>query len=143
MSGNRELLSPLARVGAALVLTLFAGCAEPLERPEEVTGTYVMDGGAARDELTVRADGRYVRSYALPGETAVVDSGTWEIERSSGEPRIVFSDFAPRWRAQAFPDVPMRRGYWSTYAERSAGGTVRINVNEDLGLAYVRKTPAE
>ena len=115
------------------------GCTRVLDDPAEIAGTYVLNRGPARDIIVLQPQGRYVRTYAPPGGATVTESGTWEVDRSSGEPRVVLSDWVPRWRAQHFPNVPMRPGYWSTPAERGFGGAVRLNVSRDNGLAYIRK----
>lgn len=123
-------------LGAALACQ---GCTRPVDDPAAISGTYVLSGGVGRDELVLRPEGRYVRRYTPPAGPAVTDSGTWEMDRSSGESRVVLSDWIPRWRAQRFPDIPLRPGYWSTYAERGPFGPVHLNVSADMGLKYVHQ----
>jgi hypothetical protein len=115
------------------------GCARRVDDPAAIAGTYVLNGGSARDELVLQPRGRYVRRYSPPAGQALTDSGTWEMDRSSGEPRLVLSNFVPRWRSQHFPEVPIRPGYWSTYATQRPFGAVRLNVSADSGLEYVRQ----
>lgn len=121
------------------VLLGMLGCFQSLDRPEQVVGVYDLEVGGVVDSLKVRPDGRYLHIYGRGGGPTVVDSGTWTISHASGEPRIEFADFFPSWRAQTFPGLPAQRGYWSAYAERGLTGSVRIKVDADLGLAYVRR----
>lgn len=110
------------------------GCDRAVEKPEDFPGRYVLNRRSAQDVLTIKRDGTYVRHYTpSAGGAVIVDSGAWEIDLSSGETRIVFSDMVPRWRASTRPS------YWSTYAMRSPSGVIWLNVNADRGLRYVRQ----
>ena len=129
---------PRRTVIAALLLAVVA-CATPLDRAEDVVGVYDLKWDGTVDQLEVRPDGRYVRTYHTEGGAAVVDSGAWTMSHASGETRVEFANWLPSWRAQTFPDIPMRRGYWVPYAERGLTGQVRISVESDIGLAYVRR----
>lgn len=107
------------------------GCSTDLDRVEEIAGTYVLSANEGGDTLTLSADGRYERKYC-DSVDCTIDTGSWEVEFSSAEPRVVLADFSGRWGSYGSGIS----GYWSTYAQRNWLGHVWLNVNEDLGLAY-------
>lgn len=120
-------------------LTVLAGCSRLVDNPQAQRGTYVLEGGSAADTLVLREDGRYVRRCPSGGGTRVEEGGTWEVDRSSGEPRVVLSDFQPTWQGNRAPGTSAIRGYWSTYAKRKRGGRIILEADEVHDIAYVRQ----
>lgn len=124
---------------ALLCVCWLAACNRLLDNPEAIQGEYVLNESRGRDVLVLQPAGRYVHHYEPSGGAVVVDSGDWEMDASSGEPRIVLSNYVPRWRTRNFPDIPVRPAYWSTYVVRGPSGKTWINVDADQGLRYDRQ----
>lgn len=135
-------LSNAARLWVLLAIVVMligtTACAERLDSPDEVVGTYRLRGGGYADLLIVQPGGHYEHRYSRADGTAVVDSGTWEFLDVEG-PSVVFADFYAYWGHEKFPGAPLGRGYWPAQVERTLGGSTRIPVNDDLGLVYLRE----
>lgn len=126
--------SPVFGCAVALIGLGLVGCHVQLEEVPDIAGTYVLPLQGGGDTLTLSTNGEYSRKYCLSSDCKSA-TGTWEVEYSSGTPRVVLSSFLGRWGSHGSGTV----GYWSTYAQRNWRGETWLNVNEDLGLKYVRE----
>lgn len=117
---------------ALLSVALFTttSCCLEVSR-SSVPGTYVATLATGIDTIVVRADGTYSHLFSRdggPGE----ESGTWDLERVEGAPRISFHKFTPQWERGA------RQGIWAARVQRTLH-TMRLRISDDLNLYYERR----
>lgn len=118
------------------MLINLAACSAELER-SDVVGEYQASYAFGVERLDLKADGSYVQSVTLQGQTAKTShSGAWEYAASRN--RVVVHD--PLQFADYFgklnPDyaVPVT-GTWNLTAEKTFGD-VSLTWNDDLGVKF-------
>jgi hypothetical protein len=124
----------VTRSPLALLLCLACGCSQP--RAHDAPGTYVMGKRFVADTLWVSPDGTYMNVYAPDGGKTLVARGRWEYRRSI----VTFHDFPVRDYDASVPD-PSRTGMWLAPFQRTAFGSIVLQVNEDKGLRFLRVSP--
>ena len=112
-------------------------CADqrPIER-SALVGTYVLNRGEASDVIEVRADGTYVHSYKTTGGVTHTSQDRWYLDPLDGEQRITFEGFVFALPGRGSGG----RNSWDVAIERVAG-SIRLGVDEDLGLWYQKQPP--
>ena len=126
----------LSILALLLVIPMGVGAAActPRASPREVPGTYVLARGPAIDTLIVHADGRWTRRLTVEGRAIRSDTGSWSVEKVTGENRIVFENLDP----EPPTDGSTRSGMWAVAAERPLFGQTRLPVSYDLDIAFIR-----
>jgi hypothetical protein len=127
----------VTRPARALLLCLACGCSAPAAY--DAPGTYEMDRPFVADTLWVLPDGTYTLVYAPDGggKTLVV-RGRWEYVRN--ERSITFHGFPVREYSGSVRDAS-QTGVWRAPFQRTAFGSIVLQVYEDKGLQYRRVSP--
>jgi hypothetical protein len=130
-----------ARLAALLVVV--AACSEWPISARDIPGTYVMNRGRAADTLILLQHGRYRHIYRMPGQRVAIDSGTWLVTQSGHQIVVRFSALWQRWRNETdFSYVlraPLTPVSWSVEPSRTVSGRMRLDAEEALDWAYVRR----
>ena len=130
--------SLLARGVPVVVLALLSACRGQV-RPEEVPGTYALNKGAAADTLVLGSRGSYTHLFVPLGQAAVRDTGSWKAEATPTGLRLTMSGFSMHPRVPIDSQPPVVRGFWVVDIGRTLGGRLRLPVDEDIGVYYVRR----
>jgi hypothetical protein len=122
---------------AALTLQ---GCKDPSRR-ETVVGIYHANHGHGDETLTINADGSYHHKYIAPDgdkkRSSFSDEGTWSlISDSSGNQRLELKQFR-----FGYVDInrDQRPGWAAMIVEVSWTDQIRLVINDDLGLYFVKE----
>ena len=124
----------MTRPAPALLLCLACGCSQP--RTYDVPGTYVTGRRFVADTLWVSEDGTYTHVYAPQGGKTLVARGRWEYAR----PIVTFHDYPVRDYAGSVKESS-ETGTWLAPFERTAFGSIVLQVDKDRGLRYLRVSP--
>ena len=125
------------RAAALLGAVLWGGCTVGASSTD-VIGTFVLNHPDVLDSLTLLPTQVYVHSYQRASERPISDTGRWKWDSGGDGNRLVLSDFAMWVRKVALPSVDVPRGTWVVKPERAANGQIRLHVDRDVGLMYVR-----
>jgi hypothetical protein len=128
----------LARRVPLVAITFLASCGGRA-RIEDVPGTYAFRKGAAVDTLMLGARGDYIHLYVSPGRAAVRDTGSWKAEATARGVRLTMSNFSMHFREATDPQLPAVSGFWVVDLRRTLGSRLRLPVDEDIGLYYVKR----
>ena len=130
-------LSLMSNVLTSCIVVAGMACADqrPIER-SALVGTYVLNRGEASDVIEVRADGTYVHSYKTTDGVTHTGQDRWYLEPLDGEQRITFEGFVFGLPGRGVGG----RSVWNVATERVAG-SIRLGVDEDLGLWYQQQPP--
>jgi hypothetical protein len=80
----------------------------------------------------MKQDGTYIHSFVdASTKRVLVDTAAWEFGQDEGD--LVLTLFQYRFSAAS------EKGYWATYPEVTALGSVVIVVDRDLGRRFVRR----
>lgn len=122
----------------ALALLLCVACGGPAPAAYDAPGTYEMDRPFVADTLWVLPDGTYTLVYAPDGGKTLVVRGRWEYVRNG--PSITFHRFPIREYSGSVRDAS-QTGVWQAPFERTAFGSIVLQVYKDKGLRYRRVSP--
>ena len=127
-------------IAFVVLLAVITAC-DSSAKGRELTGLYVMNKGQAADSLVLRNDSSYRRTYAKLNEAIVVDTGRWSAVNRDGTQQLELSNFLSRWRAETYPTANHSTPGWFVVVPTVRfGSRVRLDVDTDLGWAYVRQT---
>jgi hypothetical protein len=118
-------------------LLLVGGCSKAIEH-DEILGHYQLSTPQFRDTLELYDDGSYIHSFTSPTGDVTIDRGRWEFTRESGRLALVFHGFTHRARAYYAPSAPREAGMWPVVIEKTWRGQIRLEVDRDIDLFYVR-----
>jgi hypothetical protein len=121
---------------AVAMILAIARCV-PVPR-NNVYGTYRLNQGGDRYELQILPDGHWRHRVRTAG-TVVTDSGTWTWDHDDEGDMITFERFAPRWRREFSPGEVVSAAYWPVEPERTWTGRVRLWVDYDIDLYYIKQ----
>ncbi len=123
----------MTRSTLALLLCLACGCPGP--RALDAPGTYVMGKRFVADTLWLSPDGTWTNVYAPQGGKVLVARGRWEYVRNGSS--ITFHRFPIRDHNGSVSDSS-RTGVWPAPFQRTAFGSIVLQVNEDRGVRFRR-----
>ena len=129
----------------SVLVVLTVACSAWPVKQRDIAGTYVMNRGRAADTLTLEANGFYRRAYAVPGQSAKVETGSWKIDTVHNEVHVSLPGFWPWWLAETEAGALRRRPTllspiaFSPRPERTWTGRLQFVVDEGLGWAYVQR----
>lgn len=129
----------MTRLPLALLLCLACGCEQA--SAHDAPGTYVMDRPFVADTVWVLPDGTYRHVYAPDGGKTLVARGRWEYEPRVGERFVTFHDFPVRDYYNGSVSNSSQTETWSASFQRTAFGSIVLQVNEARGLQYRRVSP--
>ena len=129
----------MPRSPLALMLCLACGCSRL--GSHKAPGTYVTGRRFVADTLWVSPDGTYTHVYAPDGGRMLVARGRWEYASRVGGPIVTFHDYPVRDYNGSVLDSS-RTGTWLAPFQRTAFGSIVLQVDEDRGLRYRRVSPS-
>ena len=128
-------------LAVCLGMTL-AGCNGGAVDAGDLPGTYRAAYDFGTEELTVRSDDTYEQAFAETGGTPVsINRGRWTLERGDTWDRTVLVLHDAVGLADVFgnrSDPARKTAAWRLPVRRK-GDQLRLVINEDIGLAFVRR----
>ncbi len=124
------------------IVTLLSACSGQVQR-ENVIGTYYANHGHGEETLELLPNGKYVLTYNNPGQPALRNENTWELESDAdGAPALSFKAyvFGYRDRQALGPSTP---GWWHVRVEKTWSGHIELVVDPDLGHSYIKANGAK
>ena len=123
----------------AMLVLLAVACGVPIDS-HSVPGTYYWNTAGVVDEIIIRPDSTYVHVFVPRDGPAIRDSSTWDFETwDDGAPRVSFDHFRFYSREGDWPRPVPQPAIWPATIERGMDGRLRLSVDPDVDLYYVRK----
>lgn len=131
-------MNRLISVALLALASITVACSQPITDLYSVVGRYQLNKGDAEDVITVRADGSYIHAYRPRFGSQVVDTARWTLKHEGGDVQIEFEKFSHYSRTEFFPGEQILRGFWIVDIEKNWRGQIRMAVDTDIGLYYIR-----
>ena len=112
------------------LLVAIAGCSRGVDKAE-LPGLYSVESDSLKQEVTIRADGKYVNAFYRDGKLAWSDQGDWAYEEQRGKTGITFTKFR-----FGMPGHSTEPGYWFVLPEKSVSGAKRLCFDPDLNRCF-------
>ena len=127
------------RLPAALLVGSVLMACGPRFSARDLPGTYVLNHRASADTLLLNANGTYIHSFvSVQDQRAATESGTWAVDTASGPLRLTLTDFAVTSIPDSGRTLP-RRGLWVLELDQGWRGPLRLPVESDIGLYFVKQ----
>jgi hypothetical protein len=134
----------LPTIVAMVVGLTVSGCAGSIHE-RDLPGTYRAAYDFGTEELTLRADSTYEQTLAEAGRPPVsINRGRWTIAHGDAWDRtvLVLHDAVGLVDGFGKRSDPARQTTLWRLPTRRAGNEIRLVINEDIGLAFVKVTTA-
>ena len=113
-----------------LLSVAMASCSRGVDKAE-LPGLYRAVSDSLKQEVTIRADGKYVNAFYRDGKLTWSDQGDWAYEDQKGKAGITFTSFR-----FGMPGLSAAPGYWFVFPEKSLTGTKRLCFDLDLNRCF-------
>jgi hypothetical protein len=116
---------------------LFWGCSNRLS-DAELSGKYQLRQNNSIETIELNPDGTYVYRAQTPSSPTRTYSSHWRFDPYQGEPQVSLDNFP-----QGAPDDPQRPLVGTLLGIKKSWGRIRLYVNYDLNLYYLKQSSME